>query len=285
VTARGVFGLPQGQRSGAASAAMLGVPFADLDVSGASGPPLSAVYNGLMTANTYVELVPANTWTVPMVITQIDYLNYNLSATSVDVLEIGVGAAGSEISASPITRLEANAGLTITGTETQLVFPYGVYVPANTRVAWRHSSGGTWLFAVSALPVAAGRTRRVGFVGAPQAGPFTAADGAWTEVAATPPVAGGCWIIGFGYVEISAFKLGFGASGSEVPWTSKELGKNASNVAGSTRRYGSWQNGSTKPQWTNPVWWPAGTRLSVQNTSGATVNNAYMRLYVKEFLP
>lgn len=85
----------------------------------------------------------------------------------------------------------------------------------------------------------------------------------WTEIATTPPVAGGVWVIGYAHGQSlasgSTLRFGTGASGSEVAVTSYITAVNQNAV----------YNGVSHIA---PFWWPPSTRLAAQTSVSYVAN-------------
>lgn len=177
------------------------------------------------------------------------------------LLEIGTGASGSEV-VRWVTNSSRDTSLRYFPATPET--PWGVYVPSGTRLAarrFRADGGGsntganeiTVHYVTATTPgtqVQAGWAR----VAAPNST-------AWTEIAATPPVAGGVYVVGYIWQTAFAARLGLGASGSEVATTGyMQGGRSIVN----TQNYflGTAQVGAVV--WIPPVFWSAGSRLAAQ---------------------
>ncbi|NDD85815.1 hypothetical protein EBZ38_16260 [bacterium] len=185
------------------------------------------------------------------------------TAPSPGLVSLGTGSAGSEVFRfrSFPTHLTTN-----TPASSYLHVPYGMFVPAGTRLAF-HTEGGLTgsasQISVNYVETSTGTQAQADIVTSSTVTP----NSTWVQVAATPPLAGGVWVIGvyYGGARTSApgsqVRFGTGASGSETAVTGY--------VNGSRWYYGS---GITEPQaYIPPFWWPPSTRLAIQRdaTPGA----------------
>ena len=162
---------------------------------------------------------------------------------------IGTGAAGSEV-----TRWVH--GGSNESTNKYFPIPYGIGVPSGTRLAAKWDYGAATAspqnFSVSlhytemSSPPSLVQSGRIRFV--------PVVTNTWTEVSATPPLAGGVWIVGWagnsdGQFTNANLRIGFGASGSEV-------------ASVSYRR--PWLSGDNDDGIVSPIWWPPSTRMAIQ---------------------
>jgi len=152
--------------------------------------------------------------------------------------DIGVGASGSEVQ-----RGWHHGGDSVCN------HIYGIRVANGERVAVRFAGTGNPWFRVNAATGA--------LVSAAQYGYSISGSlnntAAWVEVAATPPLAAGVWVIGM--LTPSNFnqshRLGTGGSGSETAVTG----------------YISYSGGQMVT--IVPIWWPPSTRLAIQSSTAA----------------
>ncbi len=168
--------------------------------------------------------------------------------------EFGIGASGSEVLRVSLANRYAQ--------NTNGDFPYGVNVASGQRVAFRCTSTNTVGTDVSFI-LAKNQTRDAVQQSALQS-TNNIGSTSWTEIATTPPVAAGVWVIGYAYHQGSAsggtFRFGTGAAGSEVAVTSYITANNTN-----TSNY----NGISHIA---PFWWPPGTRLAAQTSLSHTAN-------------
>lgn len=171
------------------------------------------------------------------------------------LFSLGTGAAGSEVYRfrSTMTHLTTD-----TNVGTWLHVPYGMFVPAGTRLAF-HTEGGLTgagsQVSITYVETSTGTQARADVTYSSTVTP----NNTWVQVGATPPLAGGVWVIGFGYggrisAPPSQIRFGTGGSGSETAVTGWVNGSK-------------WYNGSGlgDPQtYIPPFWWPPSTRLAVQ---------------------
>lgn len=166
-------------------------------------------------------------------------------------IEIGTGGSGSEVIRAVVTGQEPSAPSA--HPNFQPLPGYGVYVPSGTRVAVRGNFGGTgslvMLYAdaqVSSVQVEAGSASA------------TLSGTSWVQVSATPPIAGGVQVIGYGCASPVIF--GLGTSGSEVAQTGTCAGLTGVGVI------------SGRPlQMHIPTFtWTSGSRLAVKSTGAST---------------
>jgi hypothetical protein len=169
--------------------------------------------------------------------------------------EFGIGASGSEV-------LRLDLGNRMANWPGNGDFPYGVFVASGQRVALRNITTNTvgtdmtFIFATNQTRDAVQQralqsTNNIGST-------------SWTEIATTPPVAAGVWVIGYAYYQGSAsggtFRFGTGAAGSEVAVTSYITANNTNT---------SLYNGVSHIA---PFFWPPGTRLAAQTSLSHTAN-------------
>jgi hypothetical protein len=162
---------------------------------------------------------------------------------------IGTGGAGSEVS-------RWVWGGSNESTLKYFPIPNGIGVPSGTRIAakWDYGAAtsspqnfGVWLhYTEMSSPPSLQQSGRIRFV--------PVVTNTWTQVAATPPLAGGCWIVGWhgnsdGQFSTANLRIGFGAAGSEV-------------VSVSYRR--PWLGGDNDDAIVSPIWWPPSTRMAIQ---------------------
>lgn len=181
-----------------------------------------------------------------------------------NTFDIGTGGAGSEVNRWTAS-VTSNNFIQASQGSFHLVCPYGVNVPNGTRVAvkWTGGNGPTSGANEDRLFI---HYSKASITPTQFEGGATATAGttstAWTQVAASPPISGGCWVTGaygvsggassgFGYRDM---QFGLGASGSEVAAT-PYIVVPAGGVAGQV----SW--------WIAPFWWPSGTRLAFRSGS------------------
>lgn len=140
--------------------------------------------------------------------------------------------------------------------------PYGVYVPANTRIAvayYYSASSGT----PTLIQLNYGRANGSYPLATMEAvGSGSAYNGnTFTELSATTPISNGCWVVGHVLqgtsAGIQAIRYALGAAGSEVPVTAYMQPTSGNGT--------STGNGTTL--WFPPFWWPPSTRLSIQGSA------------------
>lgn len=171
-------------------------------------------------------------------------------------LQVGTGAAGSEV-----LRWKARIIEPPSGRQQFFAVPYGVAVPAGTRIAMKHTGSvySTAIYVVhytptSTLPAVAefAETATAGLTGT-----------AWAEIGATPPITGGCWVVGFiglqNYNANTGTQFGFGAAGSEVAATGY--------IYGGERTF----PGSNATVLMSPIWWASGTRLAARSDNASSL--------------
>jgi hypothetical protein len=213
---------------------------------------------------TFSQASPANnTWyqvtaglAYPVVIYAIGHTSTIGSGASLPI-EVGTGGSGSEVVRFSAVGDYANA----------INIPWGIYVPASTRIAVRSSNAlavNPMRFDFMCCEVASGTATQAGRIA------VTLSNTSWVQVAASPPLAGGVEIVGYSVNVgdlVRTFELGFGGSGSEVAATGALGGTNRVDSGG--------------PAWIPPLTWPASTRLAVR-CSGTL--SATFTLYWRESL-
>lgn len=176
-----------------------------------------------------------------------------------EIMTIGTGAAAAEV--------VRGHHVSHTASTSQWVFqPFGIYVPASTRIAVRTAFSVTnlnpsllWVPWTSGTPSEAG-TSTVTMPGASTA---------WTQVATSPPIAGGVEVIGWTLssgMNAGGIRFGLGAGGSEV-------------VAAAGVTYPS----AGAITWIPPFFWPPSTRLAAAKTSG-TAGTPTLLIFWRESL-
>jgi hypothetical protein len=163
------------------------------------------------------------------------------SAGVATTIDIGTGGSGSEVvrwtSRTPNTTINQYVPV-----------PYGIGVASGTRIAYRTTSGA----ANTSVAVHYTPTSSVpSLVQAGVTASATPSGTSWVQIAATPPIAGGCYIVGLQGSAFSAstylgVQLGFGGSGSEVATTGYMIGITDNYVN----------------QLRSPILWGASTRLA-----------------------
>ena len=186
----------------------------------------------------------------------------NATDTAGDWNEWATGAAGSEV----VRFVDGKVGEQGSGHANEV--PWGFYVPAGTRVAWRRTriqGGGVsaifnnvairYVQVTSGTQVEAGRSSPVSL-------PLSTA---WTQIDTAPPKAGGVWVTGFMAETYNSndpirVRFGTGASGSEAAV--------CGYIHSAGNRSFSTTSGVNAPA-TNmpPFWCPPSTRLAVQSES------------------
>lgn len=167
-------------------------------------------------------------------------------------IDLGTGSAGSEV-------LRWTSRTPNTVINQYVPVPYGIGVANGTRIAYRTSSGA------AATTVAVHYTPTTSVPSLVQAGvtaTATASGTSWVQIAATPPIAGGCYIVGLQGSSFSAstylgVQLGFGGAGSEVATTGYMIG--------ATDQYVN--------QLRSPILWGASTRLAFRCDAASVGGN------------
>jgi hypothetical protein len=251
MTSRGLLGLPQGARNSGMF----------LLQNGASVPSVWTLGDASLQSSLRVRQIMTGAW-VEMssglasaaVIHGISYTDNTGNAGESD-LQVGTGAAGSEV-----LRWKARIIDPPGGRQQFFAVPYGVAVPAGTRIAMKHTAGAynTAIYVVhytpaTTLPAVAefAETATAGLTGT-----------AWAEIGATPPITGGCWVVGFiglqNYNANTGTQFGFGAAGSEVAATGYIYG-------------GERTTGSNATALMSPIWWASGTRLAARSDNASSL--------------
>ncbi|NBU34661.1 hypothetical protein EBZ38_16820 [bacterium] len=185
-----------------------------------------------------------------------------------DIIAVGTGAAGSEVIRAQAQHRSDNFASHSSATWYEL--PFGVYAASGTRLAVRPtnslpSGSVVTLHGISGyagIQVEAGATSTV----------TVTSNSTWFEVAATPPKAGGAYVIGYQCTSAStsgtgSVEFGFGAAGSEV---------SATGLFPS-------MSGSLQPiAFLPPFVWSASTRLAVRRNVGT--GNSDVTVYWRESL-
>lgn len=201
------------------------------------------LYNVTTTSNTWVQVAAS---------LGIDAIIHGFevqapSAGFPTTVEIGTGAAGSEVvrwtSRTPNTAINQYVAV-----------PYGVAVANGTRIAYRTTSGA------AGTSVVVHYTPTSSLAALAQSGSTAAATPSgtgWVQIAASPPLASGCYIVGLqGYAasatSLAGIRLGLGSAGSEVAQTGYMVGY--SDYYASLR---------------SPILWPTSTRLAFQCDASA----------------
>jgi hypothetical protein len=184
--------------------------------------------------NTWYEITPGIS--NPIVI-------YATVTESVSTLsQIGTGAAGSEVVRAIFRSIDTSPKVSF--------LPYGVYVPANTRIAYRRLTGSTGSPTAQRLryyTVSSGTEAEYGQI------ERTFSGTSWVEVGASPPLAGGVWVVSLDELSNQGIRYAFGAAGSEVEQTNFIF------------------NFAPDLTFFPPFFWPPSTRLSLRGgTSGAS---------------
>jgi hypothetical protein len=205
-----------------------------------AGDPLNTTAAFTLTLSTW----SLNTWyeisagiSSPIVI-------YATSTSAASTLsQIGTGAAGSEVVRAIFRSVDTSVQIDL--------FPYGVYVPANTRIAYRRLTGSTSSSSAQNIryyTVSSGTTAEFGQI------ERTFSGTSWVEVGSSPPLAGGVWVVGLDELGNQGITYAFGASGSEVVQTNVIL-----NSPGGYNYF-------------PPFFWPPSTRLSLRAGNSAASN-------------
>lgn len=170
-----------------------------------------------------------------------------------NTLQIGTGASGSEV-----IRFATGIYQGTTAQQDPQV-PYGVFVPAGTRVAVRSDGWSTNVADTVTLHYANAQVTGVQV----EAGvaSVTLSGTTYVQVGATPPIAGGVEVIGYSCASPVIF--GIGAAASEVAQT----GTCAAFAASTTQ--------PVQPMYIPTFTWTSGSRLAVKST-GASTNTCYV---------
>ena len=263
MTSRGLLGLPQGQRTGSS-----GTLFIPAQAKYQHSPDVGAINQDYLAIDPYPNVNGSYqqlTAGLPYPIIAYGFTAGNgaagalFTSTSSVAVRLGTGAAGSEI-----CRAVWNATILSSVQFTTQNDPFGVYIPANTRIAlayyWNPSSGQP-----SLLQLNYGRANReypMNLMEVVGTGNSITGSG-WNELGATPPVATGCWIVGHVMQSTSlglqAIRYGFGAAGSETAVTAFYQPSPGNGTS----------SGNGTVMWFRPFWWPPGTRLAIQGNSGS----------------
>lgn len=246
MTNRGVLGFPQGRAFASSSSSRALVnPL----VMGSANNAKTVERTGSAVAATWVQMIAS------MPTNSVIYAASVYSTGFSGVADVGTGGAGSEV-----IRMSWMRRGTTQIQEEWTPMPFGVYVPAGTRVAMRFANaldGGS--FAVlHYVDVSAGTQVEAGIT--PSGVAVNSA--AWIQIDTAPPKAGGVYIVGFQWGHMGGvsrrLRLGFGSAGSEVAQTDYLQG----NVFGSLG----------PPVFIPPLRWPPSTRLAVQADGVPTGN-------------
>jgi hypothetical protein len=180
-------------------------------------------------------------------------------STTAQTIDIGTGGSGSEV----VRWTTFTAGGGVTAVDYHAI-PYGIGVANGTRIAFRTTSGAANQYVIvhytptSSVPslVQMGWTSSATFSGT-----------SWVEIASTPPLAGGCWIVGLEgrarfFTTLYGMQLGFGGSGSEVAAT--QYMQSISDYLG----------GRYVVSFRSPVLWNASTRLAVRSDNASAGQTA-----------
>lgn len=181
------------------------------------------------------EIIPpssgvTNTWIQVHSGFAYDIMIYDVQAGSVGAsyIELGSGASGSEVAQAIFhSNIRNNTDM-----------PYGMFVPASTRIVMRQSAS-SW--SLSRLLYV--KTDTPGERAAAGAISGLAGGGTWTELATSPPLVDGVWITDLRSNGPGDF--GFGPSGEEEAFA---LGNFYYDHP--------------------PIWWPPATRLVARQASG-----------------
>lgn len=242
-------------------------------IGGTPGNPLGAgdplnVGSLYLTRTNYAT----GTWHQITASMPVDALVFGVSAPSENGIDTGgdwnewaTGAAGSEV----VRFVDGKVGDRGSGEANEV--PWGFFVPAGSRVAWRRTriqgGGVSAIFnnvAIRYVSVASGTQYEAGRT-TPVSLPLSTA---WTQIDTTPPKTGGVWVTGFMAESFNGndpvrVRFGTGGAGSEVAVS----GYMHSAGIRTFQAFG----GSNAPATnTQPFWWPPGTRLSVQSESTPT---------------
>lgn len=198
---------------------------------------------------------------VDAVITGISVGTINFLAYDNTEWRIGTGASGSEV-----TRWGAFGITAYSGFQNRQVgvaiCPYGVGVPAGTRLAVYYATTASSPNLSNARVVVyytKMSTAPTMYEGATTARVNNGTSTAWVQVGATPPLAGGVWVVGYsssrtGGSGSQSIQLGTGASGSEVAVT--------------PYRHDANDNGGRPTEiWVPPFFWAASTRLAARTSA------------------
>ena len=257
MTNRGLFGLPQGQRSGSGGEGYTGRLMtravhrpggggSNTDYSQANiiGPLSAGLWYQIMAAAPYDLYISGL------------YSEYN-STPVTQTWFVGVGPAGSE-------KRRAYVRLATTAYE-QRPFTRDIFVPAGSRVAVQPGSGASGSYYMVLSHYAAAKPgKQIEIVGSSVA----QTGSTWTEIATAPPFANGGWITDVQIVGASlgrqAVRFGFGSAGSEVDVTAY---MECAGLAGG--------GGLGGPMSIPPIWWPPNTRLAFQGSSGSQSSSMF----------
>ena len=230
-------------------------------IGGTPGNPLGAGDPLNMGSITFTPAGTNGAWTQVTASMPVNAVIFSVTANATandtvgDWGEWGTGGAGSEI----VRLVHGNdAASGIRGGGMSIEAPWGMYVPAGTRVAFRHTrltgtaatsygeSAIRYVQVTSGTQVEAGRSTPV----------TLPTSTAWTEISATPPKAGGVWVTGFVGGYAARVQFGLGGSGSETAASAYlRAAFGGLSVAGNTN------SGTTNIQ---PFLWPASTRLAAR---------------------
>lgn len=222
----------------------------------------SIVWTGILTNAGWVQVTAS--MPVDAMITGISVGTANFNAYNNTEWRLGTGASGSEVVRWGIFGITHDG---IGGSQLgHAVVPYGVGVPAGTRLAVYYATTSVTPSLNNAKVVvyytkmASAPTQ---YEGATTALTSNGSSTAWVQVAATPPLAGGVWVVGFSKSQGSgaAVQFGLGGSGSEVAATPyRDTPDTISNTPSEV--------------WVPPFFWPAGTRLAFRTSTAAATNIA-----------
>ena len=259
---KGLYGLPQGQRTGSSSTL-----FIPAQAKYQHSPDVGAVNTDYLAIDpypnvngSYQQLTAGLPYPIIVYGFTAGATSNGLSTVSGSVaVRVGTGAAGSEI-----CRAVWN-GMIYGGVQfTSMNDPFGIYIPANTRIAVAYffsaASGNPTLMQLNY-----GRANReypMNLMEVVGTGNSITGSG-WNELGATPPVATGCWIVGHVMQStsagIQAIRYGFGAAGSETAVTAFHQPSPGNGTS----------SGNGTVVWFRPFWWPPGTRLAIQGSSSS----------------
>jgi hypothetical protein len=170
-------------------------------------------------------------------------------ASGAQTVDIGTGGSGSEV-----VRWTTFPGAVSRAPQDYFAIPYGIGVANGTRIAFRTTIGGTnqSVFVHYTPTSSVPSLVQMGWTSS-----ATISGTSWVQIAATPPVAGGCYIVGlegFAGVLFSSYgiQLGFGGSGSEVATTGAMQ-----------------QGGGGLVSLRSPIYWSPSTRLAVRSDNAS----------------
>lgn len=186
-------------------------------------------------------------------------------------LEIGTGASAAEVVRATGVSIRSTSDTARAGAS---FLPWGVWVPASTRIAVRRAAGSStssqvllhWVEAPTGEQVQAGAIRNVTFT-------TSTSPATWQQVAATPPLSGG--------VEVVRVVLEGTGSNAARPW-GVEVGFGAAAAEVAASGAVSYIDGfEFSPAGHPPIQWPTSTRMALRknftNTLGSTTFNVHWR--------